>query len=258
MAVEKGEMAVAILDILGFKALMEDLSPEKLYEDTVGQLPEVLERAGVLERWPDQGVRSLAISDTLFLWLPTGPASELEGPRDAYACVEEMCLIVYYLLHATMRRRIPLRGAIAYGECLVSTEQPFALIGKPVLEAHALEHAQEWAGVALCVSAEQQLGNIDAMFMPHLRRFVRYPVPLKGGRVEQRVAIKWPDAHFLKHPRETMRPPHSGLPPTEAVLVEAKIANTATFYERFKSRDPYVNRDGALVLAEFVVPDQGR
>ena len=160
MAVEKGEMAVAILDILGFKALMEDLSPEKLYEDTVGQLPEVLEHAGVLERWPDQGVRSLAISDTLFPWLPTGPASD--------------------------------------------------------------------------------------------------PVPVKGGRVEQRVAIKWPDAHFLKHPRETMRPPHSGLPPEEAVLVEAKIANTATFYERFKSRDPYVNRDGALVLAEFVVPDQGR
>jgi len=61
---------------------MEELSPEKLYEDTVGQLPGVLDRAGVLDRWPDQGVRSLAVSDTLFLWLPTGPSSELEGPRE--------------------------------------------------------------------------------------------------------------------------------------------------------------------------------
>jgi hypothetical protein len=253
MPVEQGEMAVAILDILGFKALMAELLPAELYATTLGQLPDVLDRAGTLQRWPDTPVRSLAVSDTLFLWLSTGPGTELEGPRDAFACVEEMCLIVYYRMHATMHRRIPLRGAIAFGDCFASTEQPAALLGKPVFDAHDLEHDQEWAGAALCRSAEQQLGDLDAMYRPDLRKFVRYPVPLKKGRTEDRVVIKWPDAHFLPHPLETMRMPGPDLSPEERRRVDTKIANTAAFYERFKGRDPYIDKDGGLVVAEFLV-----
>jgi hypothetical protein len=248
MANHSGSMAIALLDILGFKALIEEMTPEQLYEATLGHFAEMLERAADLHYRGE--IKSAAFSDSLFLWSFAQPMPD--GQPDAFACVEDMCITVYWLMHAAMRRCIPLRGAIAYGHCLVA-DGPLGFIGKPIVEAYQLERAQAWAGVSLHPSAAVHLGTIEEMYGAEMRPFVRYDVPMSQGGTKSLVAIKWPQAIDVPHPREAMRPPRPGLDSEERASVERKIANTTAFYERFVSQfKPYVDKNGNLVVAEFV------
>jgi len=81
---------------------------------------------------------------------------------------------------------IPIRGAIAYGEFLVSRD-PLYFLGRPLLDAHWLESNQEWAGVALCDSAAQYLDQ-------DVGRLVHWDVPLKRDHVEKHWVVNWPAA----------------------------------------------------------------
>src|SRR4051812_17239950 len=101
-------------------------------------------------------------------------------------------------MHRCARREFYLRGAIAYGECFISSSPP-AFLGKPIVEAASLEHRQQWSGVALDRSAESIL-NYSALHNRRLRPFVPYLVPMKDGPDEIRLVIKWPQGMHLPHP----------------------------------------------------------
>jgi hypothetical protein len=45
MASYKGTMAVALLDVLGFRALMAEMEPEELYKATLGEFDTMIERS---------------------------------------------------------------------------------------------------------------------------------------------------------------------------------------------------------------------
>jgi hypothetical protein len=52
-----------------------------------------------------------------------------------------------------------------------------------------------------------------------------------------------------------MRPVAPDAPEPLRMDVHEKTENTQYFYDRFKSRfQPYIDKDGALVIAEFAVP----
>jgi hypothetical protein len=71
------------------------------------------------------------------------------------------------------------------------------------------------------------------------------------------LALTWPKAFDLPNPTEAMRPVPPNAPEPLRKDVQEKIENTQYFYDRFKSDfQPYVDKEGALVLAEFAVPDE--
>jgi hypothetical protein len=102
---------------------------------------------------------------------------------------------------------VPLRGAIAYGRCIVSLD-PIYYLGQPILDAYALEHRQQWAGVSLCDTAEQLLAGTQSL------RLVRCEVPIKSGVDPRQVVptsmlvVDWPACSF--GPRMKVSDPTSG------------------------------------------------
>jgi hypothetical protein len=112
-------------------------------------------------------------------------------------------------LHTTcFLNGIPLRGALAYGECYTDEERSI-YFGRALLEAMALEKAQEWIGCAICDSAcavvqeyfrerHRRGGPLDwkmTLFGPMSQHSVHaYPVPLKGRDPENRLVINWAGA----------------------------------------------------------------
>jgi len=176
--------AFGIFDILGFRHRLKSMPLTALRDRVVGALVSAAHSAEQivnrdLSRASFSAMEKLrwaCFSDTVILWLPTGKRT----PSDT---VESLVYTSQLLLARTMWLKVPLRGAIAYGECVVS-QDPVYYLGKPVLEAYDMEKAQEWAGAVLAQSASGQLDS-------GCSRTVTYDVPTKTGMQSLR-AVDWP------------------------------------------------------------------
>lgn len=109
------------------------------------------------------------------------------------------------------------RGAIAWGDLEISSS---ITLGKPIVEAHQLEHDQEWAGITLCDSmldwnrAGGLTGDQNASILTvaeESRWLVRWPVPTKSRPIRERLAVNWLlfDTQPFWHSRFT-DPPNGG------------------------------------------------
>lgn len=205
---------------------MEREDPQALFDQTLGQLPDVIATSAEFHRGPE--VRAAQFSDAIFLWATVGPGKEGQ-PADARHCVEAVCGVTFGLMHRCVRRGIFLRGAIAFGECFIGHEPP-AFVGKPIAAAADLERRQQWSGVALHETAEAVL-QYEGRWSKGLLPFVRYLVPMKNCPDEVRVVIKWPKGIHLPDPLELMRP--RGTAASEEV--QAKIIHTVAFFETFQN-----------------------
>ena len=182
MATQSGEMAVGLFDLLGFKALIEDHEHrlDELRHRVISAMASAIDEARRTRAYAGSGqLGSSLFSDTLFLWIPT--TSDC-GATDT---VERMCVIASLLLSRFMEAGLPIRGAVAVGECTASIDQPgetglpaTILLGRPVVDAYELERAQEWSGAALCSSAAIHLEH-PPKWPAHLHPIVHYPPPLK-------------------------------------------------------------------------------
>lgn len=226
--------AIALLDILGFRARMKAENPEQLFRETLGELPAIISTSTELLHGPR--LESAQFSDTIFVWATVGQPNEEGGRSAAFDCVQAVCLATFGLMHRCARRQVYLRGAIAFGDCFVSASPP-AFLGKPIVEAANLEHRQQWSGVALDRSAEAIL-DYEHLWKRGLRPFVPYLVPMKDGRDEVRLVIKWPQGMHLPHPLDAMRRHAHPLTPE----VEAKILHTSAFFETFENLFGYPDR----------------
>jgi hypothetical protein len=124
------------------------------------------------------------------------------------------------------------RGAIAWGEMVVG---PFVTVGRPLVEAYALEARQDWAGASVCDSvivwdahhgrtADNKSSILECMTGAWL---IPWAVPTKDGTSEQRLAVNWLgfDQRRLLH-RRFCDP--VGLP--EPIDARRKLSNTESFY----------------------------
>ena len=94
--------------------------------------------------------------------------------------------------------RLPVRGAVAHGDMYIREGVPL-FVGKPLTDAHDLEQAQAWVGVALHASASQRYremfdrfderGDLDAVALSHI--FMEYGVPLKDGTACTMRIVNW-------------------------------------------------------------------
>jgi len=227
------EGAVAVLDVIGFRARMMDLSSDVVCEHVLGTLHAAFQWArrrfrDDLRRTPSSEPESLFFADTLALLLPrqSGTIHATEA-----LLVQSMVFICQLLMAAGMVHAVPLRGAISYGEGIVCSSPPF-YIGRPFLEAHTLEASQNWAGVSLCESARQYVKRDDV-------RTVEWPVPIKAddsrellsdGNIRRLRAVDWPPVVRASNARPDWAQCFPGYDTDPKA--QAKFENTRRFFER--------------------------
>jgi hypothetical protein len=229
--------AVAVLDVLGFSNRAQGLSLPDARDRLVGPLlcsaafsKMSIDRLGRLTEYSPLGV--LYFADTLVLYLPVEPGTIHCRPERV---LESIIFVCNRMMAHSIWQNIPLRGAIAYGSCLVCHD-PLYFLGEPFLEAHSLEKAQEWSGVALCHSSEQYVDESNKV------RLVPWEVPLKNGREEKHMVVNWPTAILdmdmpvavwgsNTEPKPCEKPDWDACFPPGDESAERKRENTLTFYE---------------------------
>lgn len=179
---------VGVFDILGFKALVGSRSLDEVLSMYGGLVQEAHEQT----RWPVAKIYSspegggrldietvpLVIgSDTLFLW------QYGSGGEHVQNFFETACLLVA----RSVRLGVPLRGGIAYGDCMMDSASN-TFVGQPLIDAHLVEASQQWAGVALhetCFMSpigKNLVKIVDA---------VEYEVPVKAGCSPLPWSLRW-------------------------------------------------------------------
>jgi hypothetical protein len=208
-------VAVAAIDILGIKSVLSKMSlvevAERFVEPfydltgpayTFGQPDlshEDMERLGFRR---GAATYSVSVSDTILLM--RRPDWELGNRAIAeaqavVALAEHVCKII----RINSFQGVPLRGAIAFGECLISVGESHALLGLATGEASAWERQQEWIGGMLTPSAVSALrAGAEAAkeingpgFKPkYPNTLTSYPIPLKPdcpALSQPHIALNW-------------------------------------------------------------------
>lgn len=123
-------------------------------------------------------IRYTYFSDTIMLWMPLERL--LAGPF-VQRCADLVC--------EALSMRVPLRGAIALGEAVMHKASGMYL-GDPIVDAHELEEAQDWVGVAFTASGTW------SPFIAELNpiQIIEYEIPVKAGKEALRapLAPDWP------------------------------------------------------------------
>jgi len=230
-----GNVAVAMIDILGFSDLSRHESPQRIFDEVFEPLVQVRWNAAAVA-WVLSGrhedVYTLAFSDTIFVYRPQRSDFRVGGELTPHTCIKLVGATVADIIQKGLRRERPIlfRGAIAWGECLINPVEPRCFIGSPIVEAYCLERDQEWAGAVLAPSAAAAFGEPDDS------TFVRYEVPLKDERSMARaMAVNW--LHYLggQEPAlERLPQPSADLPPDRRAAALKKQENTRAFYHRIR------------------------
>jgi len=137
---------VAFLDALGFRSLVtSDKGNQKVFEYL-----ETIRNSVRLSNAAD--IEAIVFSDSIVLMKG---GSEPEDLR-------LLCMTCSRVMFDLLAHRIPVRGAIAYGEYTTSDIGPSVfLAGQPVIEAYDREKIQDWVGIMLCASTLNQIRELD-------------------------------------------------------------------------------------------------
>ncbi len=190
-------------DLLGFSNLVRSTEPEERDEIHAGWIDEVsrLAKSHKLAKYK-------FFSDTLFA--ATG-ATESE--------FTELLSFSRDMLQNSTERGLPVRGGIALGEY----QWGDSVTGRAVLDAHELEQATDWIGIACSVRIQVPKKAFEEGLL------VCYPPPMKEGVVTFLGVVDWdvPDVKtlidrmgFKKHLKEH---------PDVSWDVMRKVRNTADF-----------------------------
>jgi len=182
--------AIAILDILGFSSRMEKLDIDKIRDLIIGEtITNCIVSMDYCQheyQWDKNAPKLnwLFFADSLIIYLPISKDSILNTPQ---ILIESLSLCCGILLASCFYKNISLRGAISYGEFLISND-PLYVIGKPLSEARELETIQEWAGVSITENASKLIDDLEAT-KPFI---VDSLVPLKDSKQKNMFCVNWP------------------------------------------------------------------
>ena len=176
---------VAMFDVLGFKQLVATMNLSDLF----AKYKHLAERAthdnGVIVLWDEPSGQlgggvfrfpCLVFSDTLVLWCD-----------DKESAVDSFLSSCSHLVMASVESEMPLRGGIAYGECICDAPSG-TVLGRAVVDAHVTEASQDWIGAALHPSCMKRKEWLDDC--------IRYSVPTKPGCPGLDVALAW---HYYRY-----------------------------------------------------------
>lgn len=187
----KMPIMLAIFDVLGFSSRMKDQKIDAMFSLYQAMIDRVIAKepmrcfgardVGDGTKCPvlySADIRYAYFSDTILLWMPLEKL--LAGPF-IQRCADLVC--------EALILQVPLRGAIALGEAVMHKATGMYL-GEPIIEAHELEKAQEWIGVAFTSS-----GTWNS-FIAELNpiQIIEYRIPVKNGKekLSTPLALDWP------------------------------------------------------------------
>jgi hypothetical protein len=134
---------VAMLDVLGFSALVRGDASGQRFQDYL---------ACVENATKDTRVKYVVFSDTIVL------TTENNGVDSLLDIARASSRIFFDLLAV----RIPIRGAIAFGDFFRSTVAESVFVaGSAVIDAYQFEQQQDWVGVMLTPSARAQVADLQ-------------------------------------------------------------------------------------------------
>ncbi|MEW6408950.1 MAG: hypothetical protein AB1488_02405 [Nitrospirota bacterium] len=174
--ITKKESFVALFDILGFSNLLKNneldkvantyIKAKKDFEDNVSHINSLLQKDAVTFH---------IFSDTFLMY-----TSEVNGT--SFLALLAAC---DFLFLAAIENELPIRGATAVGELIVSHGIE---IGKPIVEAYENEKKQDWIG---CWITDDCMAIINRDKHLTGKDIVEYEIPLKDGEVKKRYAFNW-------------------------------------------------------------------
>ena len=170
-----GKIPIALFDILGFRSLIVATDPSK-YSDILENLRIISKGASPIEYFVDM----MFFSDTIVLY-GKGKENVLEVALVAVAASN--------LLGIAARRKIPIRGALSFGDMHINTAKNY-IAGAPLVKAYDLEKQQEWMG-AVVDREHEKLFESSVAKGPASNCLVSYPAPMKTGPREKWLCVGW-------------------------------------------------------------------
>jgi len=172
---------VAFFDVLGFEFRLQqnplqeivnsyrELAAKKMQS---GTMP-ILSRNGVVYHQ----VGSTIFSDTILFWC-----------NDDWKGVQGLLSSSAYLIAAAIDIGWPLRGGLAYGQCVLDRDTR-TFIGQPIVNAYHLEESQEWIGAGLHASVIEH--PLLGTSITRHEDVIAYAVPTKRSSLPISYAIHW-------------------------------------------------------------------
>jgi hypothetical protein len=180
---------VAFFDVLGFQSRLRQVGLREVLH-AYNSLVEMKEQADRLSVFSSEGVLFTRVGSTIF------SDSILFWCYDHSGSVQKLFNAAAFLIAAAIDIRWPLRGGLAYGECVLDP-QTSTFIGQPIIDAYNTEESQQWIGAGLHVSILQHLllGGSTGMG----KDVIEYEVPTKKGQPGLTHAIHW--CPYSRHAR---------------------------------------------------------
>lgn len=178
---QKETGAVTFLDVLGWKGIwqIEDnpvRTLQEIVEETMKYSVEISKEYSATKnelRGKLIETTVLSISDTIVLFTIAEPVT----------AIEIQAKICAWLLPYALKRRIPLRGAISYGEYFFNGS---IMIGAAVDEAASWHESTDWIGVALSPSAYIKIRNENIKYVTEYSN-----IPFKRSEKNLNRCVEW-------------------------------------------------------------------
>lgn len=233
---------IGLFDVLGFKEWLKDAGLTQIQES----YQNLIAKAVLKDSYRCLGLAELELqkyytavfslpvghayfSDTILLWVPL---TQLFVSPFLARCADLIC--------ESLVMRIPLRGAVAIGQAVMHGASS-TYLGDPVVEAHKLEHAQDWIGASLGSSTTWPEFQ-RAMNPP--REIILYDPPLKPTTDRDLISgmvLDWPRRWREKHSgdlrsliAELDRKPEFSRYYQNAIQFASYSASNSDWYERLQ------------------------
>lgn len=146
-----GKYTIAYLDILGFKEILKEYKLENIgiaYTEIIDKINKLINDDAIFFNDIDSCLKSF-FSDSIIV---------CSGDDTEQGCLN----VIRYVVRAMQLMHIigaPIRGGIAFGEMYIE-ESKNIFIGHPLVMAAELEKEQEWIGVAIDKTVEEQFPDL--------------------------------------------------------------------------------------------------
>lgn len=169
----KTKRYVAFLDILGFKDYVMRNSIHAVY----GRL-KVLNALRPEEDDPDyesetsRRIKFYNFSDSIFIF----------SKDDEFASLRHFLTYVKRVMRMALRKGIPLKGAIAFGNIAVDVNHN-VFCGQPIIDAYMLEEDLQYMGVVFHHTFEDEYFKLSDTHIKRVSEWIReVPTPFKYGK----------------------------------------------------------------------------
>jgi|GEM_PF-1648364 len=239
--------AVAFLDILGFKNMIENLSIDEIalkYETMIKLISSFetnfSKEKSVFEYKPL--CKRFIFSDSIILIAN-------DDTTDSFI---DFVGYARRILQFSIANQMPIRGAISYGDIYIN-EKINVFLGKALTDAYELEGKQEWIGIILNESIEERYSEL---FTNREKSIIfdeilyKYNVPFKDGSFNSYRVINWRVNYIVKNGTKSLLINKENNPD-----VEKKIQNTLLFAKHIRDRGRIYSDKVPTLFKTFYIGD---